>query len=47
MSATFAITWTLIAIGSMVACYRIGWREGVRDEREKQSRRDEFWDEES
>jgi hypothetical protein len=27
MSATFAITWTLICMGSMYATYRLGIRE--------------------
>lgn len=45
VSVEFAVTWSLIAFGSMYACYRLGWREGRRVEREMQSRADEFWDE--
>lgn len=39
MSATFAISWTLIAFGSMYATYRLG----VREERSRWVRRMDRW----
>ena len=39
MSATFAISWTLIAFGSMYATYRLG----IREERARWVRRMDRW----
>ena len=39
MSATFAITWTLICMGSMYATYRLG----VREERARWVARMDRW----
>jgi hypothetical protein len=44
MSAEFAIVLTVLCIGSMVACYRLGWREGIRQEKEREARWREFED---
>jgi hypothetical protein len=39
MSASFALTWTLIAFGSMYATYRLG----IREERARWVRRMDRW----